>query len=313
MAFRECVAQLCVQLHPSCIQDPTPAIERELDSKLLTFDEGLGGVVLAYDHIVVEEPCGRVRLFCDSHYLNVHLSASLTLFCPKEGSKLVGEVNFMTDASIGLLVHGTFNASIQDEAIPDSWDLGDGDGEDYWEQKSTGKCIEIGTYVAFGVLGVTHSDNIMSIRGSMLNEEEYGVCGKAAVPIAERRQVEIKPMTPTLQPSSKKTPQMSSKKSPPSQPEHFDALKVTPAISEKKRKNEDPAGGGSAKTTKVNESPKVKNSPENKKRQGEQPKDDDKPTDVNTMPATSKHRSKDSKYSKEKKGKKAKKEKKEKK
>merc|ERR1711968_97907 len=187
--FFQTTCKLYVHLHPSCLTDPTSAIESELNTKLLQYDEKLEGVVLSYDNIKVENELGRVRMFCDSHFINVHISARLLLFCPKPGAKLVGEVNYVDSGSVGLLVHGIFNASIADEQIPDEWEFFEDEDveKSYWamgEQR-----MEVGTLVAFEVVESRNTDDIVSIQATMLDEERYGVVGKAEMPLVERHKV----------------------------------------------------------------------------------------------------------------------------
>lgn len=191
-------------MHPSSLEDPTTALEHELDSKIMTYDEAAGGVVLSYDQVRVEEPCGRARMFQDSHYIHFHVSARLLLFAPKVGSKLVGEVNFISNSSIGLLVHGVFNASIIDENIPDDWDCGE-DEEDnvIWQNNDDEELkMEIGTLVSFGVTEVNHAEDVVSIQGTLIGDK-YGVVGKAEVPIAERHRLDASATVPVVTPVRK--------------------------------------------------------------------------------------------------------------
>lgn len=215
MAFFESTARLYVHLHPSCLNDPASALQQELNAKLLQYDETLKGVVLSYDQVKIEDRGGKVRIFQDSHLLNVHVSVRLLLFCPKAGMKLVGEVNFTSAQSIGLLVHGIFNASIQEENIPESWEFYEDDDEPYWATPDGGK-VEMGTLVAFEVLEVRNTDDILSIQASILDEKKHGVVGKAEVPFAERHKVDVAdalPMQATpVAKEAAKSPKLSSKK-----------------------------------------------------------------------------------------------------
>jgi len=188
MAFQESTARLYVHLHPSCLEDPAAALEHELNGKLMRYDEVLKGIVLSYDQVKVED--SRVRIFNDSHFLNVRVSVRWLLFCPQPGMKLVGEVNYATSTGLGLLVHGIFNASIQDANLPEGWEFYEDDNDDqaYWE--SGDHKIKIGTLVAFEVTDCRNTDDILSIRGSALDEDKYGVVGQAEVPFAERHRLD---------------------------------------------------------------------------------------------------------------------------
>lgn len=190
MAFFESTAKLYVHLHPSCLEDPTAALEQELNSKLLQYDEKLQGVVLSYDQIKVEDEQARVRIFADSHYINVHISTRLLLFRPQAGCKLVGEVNYTNSSAVGLLVHGIFNASISDEHIPDEWEFYEDQDADtsYWAAGETR--MEIGSLVEFEVVDFRTQDDILSIQACILDSAKYGVVGKAAVPLAERHRLD---------------------------------------------------------------------------------------------------------------------------
>lgn len=220
MAFKESIAKLYVHLHPSCLDDPMTALKQELNSKLLTWDEVSKGVVVSYDKITVLESKGRVRIFQDSPFMNVHVSVRLLLFCPKPGGKLVGEVNFISPNTIGLLVHGIFNASIAEENIPQDWEFNDDDDDAPFWQCGEEK-VEVGSYVSFEVLDIRSTDDILSIQASILDEDKYGLVGKAEVAVAERHKLD-----PSLGASLQAPPQ---------------EAKVTAASSSQKRKAEDDA------------------------------------------------------------------------
>lgn len=201
MAFKESIAKLYVHLRPSCLDDPMSALKEELNSKLLTWDQMSKGVVVSYDKIKLLEPKGRVRIFQDSPFMNIHVSVRMLLFCPKPKAKLVGEVNFLSPNTIGLLVHGIFNASIAEENIPEDWEFNDDDDDAPFWQAGEEK-VEVGSYVAFEVVDIRSTDDILSIQASILDEDKYGVVGKAEVAVAERHKLD-----PTLGASLQAPPQ----------------------------------------------------------------------------------------------------------
>jgi len=129
-------------------------------------------------------------MFCDSHFINVHISVRLLLFKPEVGTKLVGEVNYTNSSAVGLLVHGIFNASISDQYIPDEWEFYEDDDADasYWAMGD--QRMEIGSLVAFDIVDFRNTDDILSIQGSILDEEKHGVVGKAEVALAERHRLD---------------------------------------------------------------------------------------------------------------------------
>ena len=66
--------------------------------------------------------------------------------------------------------------------------------------------MEVGTLVAFEVVESRNTDDIVSIQATMLDEERYGVVGKAEVPLAERHKVIAQKAEMGATPGAKKRP-----------------------------------------------------------------------------------------------------------
>ena len=66
--------------------------------------------------------------------------------------------------------------------------------------------MEVGTLVAFEVVESRNTDDIVSIQATMLDEERYGVVGKAEMPLAERHKVIAQKAEMGATPGAKKRP-----------------------------------------------------------------------------------------------------------
>ncbi|KAL7826880.1 hypothetical protein AOLI_G00320890 [Acnodon oligacanthus] len=99
-----------VALPPVYLRKKRTGIQEELNAELLRYSSRLKGVPLAYDHIKVLEPHGKI--VDDQGFIHLDIVASFVVFKPRKGEKLVGVINKIAVGHVGCLVHGCFNACV---------------------------------------------------------------------------------------------------------------------------------------------------------------------------------------------------------
>jgi DNA-directed RNA polymerase I subunit RPA43 len=76
------------------------------------------GIILA--HSDVQFTADKGKILYDSPFCHFFITVKLLVWKPKRGTKLVGRINLQSEDHIGLLIYGTFNASIPKSRIPSS-------------------------------------------------------------------------------------------------------------------------------------------------------------------------------------------------
>ncbi|KAF9343313.1 hypothetical protein BGX26_005925 [Mortierella sp. AD094] len=128
----------------------------------------------------------------DSPYCHFWISVKLLVWKPVKGSTLHGTINLQSPDHIGLLLYGTFNASIPSEFIPkDKYEFnpnssysrakqGESDmGEDSsvsvtgllngeWVLKSTGESIGHEGVIEFEVSDLVRTNDMLTVTGSLM-------------------------------------------------------------------------------------------------------------------------------------------------
>ncbi|XP_068189333.1 DNA-directed RNA polymerase I subunit RPA43 [Antennarius striatus] len=99
-----------ISLAPMYLNKKKTGIQQELGAELLKYSQGLKGVPLAYENIMILGHQGDI--YDDSGYIHMDIEASFIVFQPDKDHKLLGTVNKLGVGHVGCLVHGCFNASI---------------------------------------------------------------------------------------------------------------------------------------------------------------------------------------------------------
>ncbi|KAF9924718.1 hypothetical protein FBU30_005357 [Linnemannia zychae] len=114
--FVEVQSKLYIHLPPIFVTKPIEGIHEQLNGFLMRYMPQVDGVVLAHSDLRLLQTSGKIMY--DSPYCHFWISVKLLVWRPIKGSILSGTINLQSPDHIGLLLYGTFNASIPSEFIP---------------------------------------------------------------------------------------------------------------------------------------------------------------------------------------------------
>ncbi|GAB5357056.1 hypothetical protein AAMO2058_000341400 [Amorphochlora amoebiformis] len=108
--FRLVECRLPIFLQPSRFGDLGKAVQEQLNSLLFTYAPKLGGVIVAYSKVKVQEPTGKI--FNNFSHVKIAVSTRFLLYAPSVGSYITGRVNKVGPDFVGLITEGVFNVSV---------------------------------------------------------------------------------------------------------------------------------------------------------------------------------------------------------
>ncbi|KAF9437501.1 hypothetical protein BGZ76_000497 [Entomortierella beljakovae] len=239
--FTEVSTKLYIHLPPCFVTKPIEGIQEQLNGFLMRYMPQVDGVVLAHSDLKILQPSGRIMY--DSPYCHFWITVKLLVWKPTKGSTLCGTINLQSPDHIGLLLYGTFNASIPSEFIPkDKYEFNPNSGytrpkqyEDSqddisaqatgllngeWVLKSTGESIGHDGVIEFEVSDLVRTNDMLTVTGSLLK-----------VPVTVRRQSMVKPIESSSDPVQKK-------RSAPEEEEEFSETQESDLKRIKKEKKE---------------------------------------------------------------------------
>ncbi|KAI7883210.1 hypothetical protein K492DRAFT_175654 [Lichtheimia hyalospora FSU 10163] len=198
-AFSEIVGKLYVHLAPMWAGNVMEGVTEQLNAFLMKYVPQLDGIVLAHSDTELITEKGQIRN--DSPFCHFFIRVKFLVWKPKKGAKLVGRINLQSQDHIGLLIFGTFNASIPKARIPSDtyeWrssvdsseeavtkdqeeEENEEENEDIqqdteqqrsqygeWVNKSTG--VPVGSddgIVEFNVVDIIEANDILTVGGSL--------------------------------------------------------------------------------------------------------------------------------------------------
>ncbi|KAG0170938.1 hypothetical protein DFQ28_009784 [Apophysomyces sp. BC1034] len=115
-SFSEIVAKLYIHLAPMWSGKVMDGVIEQLNAFLMKYVPELDGIVLAHSDIQLLADKGSILY--DSPFCHFFIRVKFLVWKPKKGSRLVGRINLQSQDHIGLLIYGTFNASIPSSRIP---------------------------------------------------------------------------------------------------------------------------------------------------------------------------------------------------
>ncbi|KAI9483882.1 MAG: hypothetical protein EXX96DRAFT_560064 [Benjaminiella poitrasii] len=195
-SFSEIVVKLYLHLAPMWAGKTMEGVIEQLNAFLMKYVPEVDGIVLAHSDIKFVTDKGRIMN--ESPFSHFFITAKFLIWKPKRGSKLVGRINLQSEDHIGLLIYGTFNASIPKSRIPSSvyeWKINEEEpaaeakqeeNEDSdesteavtearqrtqygeWINKATGASIggEDGI-LEFNVMDIIEANDILTVTGSL--------------------------------------------------------------------------------------------------------------------------------------------------
>ncbi|KAL0092517.1 hypothetical protein J3Q64DRAFT_1719339 [Phycomyces blakesleeanus] len=186
-SFSEMVVKLYLHLAPMWAGKIMDGINEQLNAFLMKYVPEVDGIILAHSN--VQLPSNKGTIVQDSPFCHFFIHVKFLVWKPKKGSQLVGRINLQSQDHIGLLIYGTFNASIPKSRIPaDRYEWRVSDEEEVesdsaeeevkeerkrsqygeWVNKTTGTAIggEDGT-LDFTVDEIIEANDILTVTGSL--------------------------------------------------------------------------------------------------------------------------------------------------
>ncbi|KAG9072751.1 hypothetical protein KI688_000527 [Linnemannia hyalina] len=223
--FVEVQTKLYIHLPPCFATKPIEGIHEQLNGFLMRYMPQVDGVVLAHSDLKLLQTSARIMY--DSPYCHFWISVKLLVWRPVKGSTLYGTINLQSPDHIGLLLYGTFNASIPSEFIPkDKYvfnpnksysgsDSANGDPDSplmgtsllngEWVHKSTDESIGHDGIIEFEVSELVRTNDMLTVTGSLMK-----------VPVMTRRPSMLPKHSPLLSDDSSSQ----KKRSAPEEDEH---------------------------------------------------------------------------------------------
>lgn len=156
---------LVVSLYPAALANVTECVKESIQSMLLKYSDGLGGVLLAFDKVKIIGKEGVIF----NELAPIHYTVELDglVFCPAIGTRLQGVVNESFPSHVGMLVHRFFNAMVPAEQLEEAGYLFDRDLQ-HWAHDATSKILGYDDCVDFTIDKLHECAGIISIEGSRL-------------------------------------------------------------------------------------------------------------------------------------------------
>ncbi|KAH8553322.1 hypothetical protein BGW37DRAFT_257619 [Umbelopsis sp. PMI_123] len=195
-AFSEVSIRLYIHLAPMWVNKPIEGVNEQLNAFLMKYIPEVDGVVVAHSGLRMEAADGRIMYDCPfSHFF---IRVKLLVWKPNKGEKLVGKINLQSPDHIGLLIYGTFNASIPREHISQThfeWrasaeeerqpetEEAEGSSEETekqyeytksefgeWVTKATGQGVgQNDGILEFSVVNLVSANDILTVTGALLS------------------------------------------------------------------------------------------------------------------------------------------------
>ncbi|KAI9263370.1 hypothetical protein BDA99DRAFT_559911 [Phascolomyces articulosus] len=115
-SFSEIVTQIYLHLAPMWAENATEGVIEQLNAFLMKYVPQFDGIVLAHSNL--EFLTDKGKILYDSPFCHFFVRVKFLVWKPRKGTKLVGRINLQSQDHIGLLIYGTFNASIPSKSIP---------------------------------------------------------------------------------------------------------------------------------------------------------------------------------------------------
>ncbi|KAI8393316.1 uncharacterized protein BYT42DRAFT_550615 [Radiomyces spectabilis] len=194
-SFSEVNAKLYLHLAPMWSGKVMDGVNEQLNAFLMKYVPEVDGIILA--HTDVQLLTEKATILFDSPFSHFFVHVKFLVWKPKKGTKLVGRINLQSQDHIGLLIYGTFNASIprsriskdlyewkasetnEEEEVVDN-DAEEETAENYseerkrsqygeWINKQTGASIgQDDASLEFTVVDIIEANDILTVTGSLL-------------------------------------------------------------------------------------------------------------------------------------------------
>ena len=165
--------RLSLSLLPSSLHNSMASIENCFRRMLLRYDDGLKGMMVAYDDIQIEDNAknsknksspGHGWILNELPYIHYSVSCTALVFAPSVGCELQGVVSQCFASHLSILVYGYVNAMIPSSEIREAGYVFDPDSET-WSKQGGSQSIAAGNKVNFLVEKVHECDGTLSMEG----------------------------------------------------------------------------------------------------------------------------------------------------
>lgn len=154
---------------PIDTSDPLAGVERQLDDVLLTYVKEAEGILMGWRDPHFLDASSRI--LDESPFSYASVSVETIVWRPRRGEELEGSIKLMGASHIGMLILGTFNASIPATLIPSDWSFEEHyDGEEGNWKDGNGTALQIDGPLLFKTVNIKKGANILSVEGSLLDQ-----------------------------------------------------------------------------------------------------------------------------------------------
>lgn len=161
--------KMVVSLYPVALGDVLSNVRDALNSLLLKYSDGIGGVLLAFDNVklVADKGAGSGHGVILNELPHIHYLVELDalVFCPVVGKKLTGVVNECFPSHVGVLLHKFFNAMISSDHMHSAGYVFDRELQQWMEEDGT-KIVGNEDQVDFVIDNIHECAGVISIEGS---------------------------------------------------------------------------------------------------------------------------------------------------
>jgi hypothetical protein len=162
-------AKLSISLLPWSLKDCKQSVENSLRKMVLKYSDGLGGILMAYDDVKLEDrekaggsSQGQGWILNELPHVHYDVSCNVLVFFPSVGCQLKGVVNECFPSHVGILVFGYINAMVSAETIRAAGYTFD---EDLNTWTKGGDSITSGVKINFVVTKIHECDGTISLEG----------------------------------------------------------------------------------------------------------------------------------------------------
>lgn len=170
--FQTKKANILVSLCPSSLSNIRKAMHASIQKLLLKYSDSLGGVLLSFDNIQLDDGTSGKRkgggdssgrIINEMPHIHFNVSCNVLVFNPSIGQKLEGVVNESFPSHVGLLVYELFNAMVSADYLQANGFQFDADLNE-WKYEKTNNAIAVGDAMKITVNKMHESNGLISME-----------------------------------------------------------------------------------------------------------------------------------------------------
>jgi hypothetical protein len=169
--FQIKTARLLLSLLPGALNDIDKATHKAMESLLLKYSDGFGGVLLSFENIQMEKDDNASgtngnsygRIINEMPHIHFYVTADILVFNPSIGRELIGVVNEAFPSHIGFLVHDLFNAMVSADSLRKVGFAFDPETSDWKNTKSLATVVN-GDKMKFNISKLHECNGLISLE-----------------------------------------------------------------------------------------------------------------------------------------------------